>query len=109
MIRLMTLLIISLSLTACQAPEVRPFRRCVIVLPQENITGKCRCHMYEVTPDNVGRISDSIDLPLEYCDRGVVIPLGDDTEDDKPWWARVFADLSQLMEWIRDQRDNNQQ
>lgn len=30
-------------------------------------SGKCRCHQYLVKNGHVGRVSDSVDRPLDYC------------------------------------------
>lgn len=57
----MTLLI---TLASCGSTVVQ---RCNVRI----IDNKCRCHDYRVERKSPGRISDSIDYPLEYCDNHI--------------------------------------
>jgi len=87
-------------LTSCQAPEIRDRERCVIVLGNLNISAYCRCHQYKISKDFVGRIGDSYNKKLDYCDR--MIGFRPDE------WALLNADVKELMEWIKDKEDSQQ-
>lgn len=52
--------------------------RCVPVIEQipesiDRYTGYCRCHKY-VMGDQIGRVSDSYDKPLNYCSKIIGFP-----------------------------------
>ena len=63
-------LILILTLVSCagvKLPEKADEERCVISVEYN----KCRCHQYRVVPAFVGRVGDSYDKPMAYCDRRV--------------------------------------
>lgn len=66
-------LIICLSLLLSSCLTTRPINfkyeaeRCLVSVDFD----KCRCHDYIITPSFSGRISDSFDRPLEYCNNFV--------------------------------------
>ena len=43
---------------------MKDHERCVVSIR----FNKCRCHTYRVSPEVVGRVSDSVDKPISYCD-----------------------------------------
>lgn len=47
-------------------PTIQPQERCVVVLSDG---GRCRCHMYSWSITGIGRITESTNKPLEYCDK----------------------------------------
>ena len=52
--------------------------RCVPIIEQipesiDRYTGYCRCHAY-IIGDQIGRISDSYDKPLNYCSKIIGFP-----------------------------------
>jgi hypothetical protein len=60
----MMLLITSLS---CTNLEVEEIERCAITLEGNY----CRCHMYQISKEYTGIIGESVNHPLEYCDKMV--------------------------------------
>ena len=73
-------LIICLSLVflfGCDGfPTIKPQERCGLVLDQvvseggeDYYSGHCRCHLYSWSRDGIGRISESENKPLNYCDK----------------------------------------
>ncbi len=53
-------------------PTITPKERCVTVLmtnEDETYTGFCRCHLYEWTSSNIGRITESTDYELSKCNK----------------------------------------
>jgi len=87
-------------LSGCQAPEIRDRERCLIVLRKDNITPRCRCHQYHIGRDKVGKVGDSYNKPLEYCDRLVGFRPDE--------WALLYTDIVELMEWVNDKADQGQ-
>ena len=65
------LILLSITcLSACASFPLPEFtvERCVTILtPIE----KCRCHQYQVSSGNIGRVSESTDRDVRYCDRKV--------------------------------------
>lgn len=101
--RMILIVPLMIFLSSCQQIPIlkQPFERCVIYLEQlgeDTYSGKCRCHQYEITPDNIGRISDSIDKPLNYCDRFVALKASGSWTDLRSW----FGDLMFLYNQNRD-------
>lgn len=45
-------------------PTIEDQERCVASIK----FNKCRCHTYKVSKEKIGRVSDSVDKPLNYCD-----------------------------------------
>lgn len=69
-----SILLLSLFLVSCKTefPTILPQERCFVVLEaqQEQLyTGHCRCHMYEWTQSHIGRITESVNHDLAYCDK----------------------------------------
>jgi len=68
MMILILLLIISLNV-GCRGtiklPPIVDQERCIISLE----FNKCRCHMYRVSHKEIGRVGESTNKPLEYCDK----------------------------------------
>lgn len=77
-------LLISLSiiyLSSCtylktEIPKIAPQQRCVAVFIDKKLiennpyfTGYCRCHLYEWNDVHIGRITESVDYPLDKCDK----------------------------------------
>ena len=83
-----------ISLSSCKNIPLleEPIERCGIYLErlgEDTFSGKCRCHLYEITPDNIGRISESVDYGLEYCDRFVAFKASGSWAELRTW----FEDL----------------
>jgi hypothetical protein len=53
------------SCQTVQIPEKSDEERCVVSV-EFNV---CRCHQYRVSPSVVGRVSESVDYPIEHCER----------------------------------------
>ncbi len=56
---------VALLMISCDAPGIKSVERCVVSIEHE----ACFCHQYEITKKRVGRITDTIDYPIEYCDK----------------------------------------
>lgn len=72
-------------LVSCKTnfPTIQPQERCFVVLETQldqglpelldespkMYSGHCRCHMYEWTASHIGRITDSVNHDLSYCDK----------------------------------------
>lgn len=75
--KLWTIFLSLILLTSCDDfPGILPQERCFVVLDQEQIiqdipfySGHCRCHMYQWGEHHIGRITDSVNKPLNYCDK----------------------------------------
>jgi hypothetical protein len=68
------LMLVSINfLSSCnEFPTITPKERCVIVLLPEIPTMEesyCRCHMYQWSSESIGRVSDSVDHPVNYCNK----------------------------------------
>lgn len=93
----------TISLSSCVSIPwpARDAERCGLFINKVEIEGrelwegKCRCHDYRISRKTVGRVSDSIDHPVEYCKRLVGFrPLE---------WTDVF------VSWFDDLRIYDQQ
>lgn len=103
---LILLLIISTS-TSCKDnfPTISPQVRCVNVLLEEKIvdgvpfySGYCRCHLYEWSSTNIGRISESVNYDLLKCNK--LIGFEPDTyEKVWTWWESIRL-------WLNRKQDN---
>lgn len=63
------ILLLIIFLNGCNGfPTIQPQERCVAVL--ESDQGQyCRCHMYEWTSSHIGRIAESVDHDVMYCNK----------------------------------------
>lgn len=69
--------------------------RCVVSIYLD----KCRCHSYRVSEHEVGRVSESVDHPLIYCDNLVGF---------KPTsWVRYVSWFEEIFETADDANKNN--
>lgn len=86
--------ILIISISSCQnMPQLSaPIERCGIFLEQlgeEIYSGKCRCHQYQIDQENIGRVSESIDYPLNYCKNSIVF-RGDSWIELRTWFEELF-------------------
>jgi len=84
--------------------------RCVIFLKEveEDIySGKCRCHEYEITLDNIGRVSESFDRPLNYCDRYVAFKPSESWTELRAWFEELIFWENQRQKDIKDFKKNH--
>ena len=90
MLKLKQILILPLIifLSGCQGfPTIEPQERCIIVLESDQ-GAYCRCHMYEWTKENIGRVSESIDHEPMYCNK--LIGFRPNTyERIYTWWEAI--------------------
>lgn len=95
-LRLMLLLIALTSLSCKKGfPSIEPQVRCVNVLLDEKViegvpyySGYCRCHLYEWTASNIGRVSDSTNYELQKCNK--LIGFEPDTYTKVwTWWEDI--------------------
>lgn len=91
---LMTLLILCSSLGSCGFPRIDPIERCILKVEYN----KCRCHTYEISDTNVGRIGPSVDHPIEYCDRGVVFRPNE--------WTSMRTWFEEIKLYLSDKKNN---
>lgn len=89
----LSLILLSTSLTSCAFPELdNPIERCSMFLEEvaDNVyTGKCRCHLFEVTEDHIGRVGESYDESLAYCDRGIIF-RSESYLELTAWWKALM-------------------
>lgn len=98
------MIVLMISLSSCRSiPLMKdPIERCAIrltYLGNETYSGKCRCHLYEITPENIGRVSESIDYSLEYCDRFVALRPSTS-------WAELRTWFEDLIFFYNQNKDN---
>jgi hypothetical protein len=72
--KLLTICLSVLILASCKSgfPTIEPQERCFMVLETEldqTYTGYCRCHMYQWSSSYIGRVSESVNHELSYCDK----------------------------------------
>jgi hypothetical protein len=72
----------------------------VIVLPEPNQDGTltpgfCRCHQYRISHEQIGRVSESENKPLSYCNRFV----GFDAEKG---WIPLLETLEEAYKSVDD-------
>lgn len=51
--------------------------------------GKCRCHDYRVSKKFVGRVTEPVDRPVEYCKRLVGFRPTEWTDVFVPWFDEL--------------------
>jgi len=95
------ILLLMIFLSGCgkffnDVPQLgKPVERCIpnIKKVEDGLyKGYCRCHLYEVTVNHVGRVGDSENKPLEYCHGAAAFPR----------WAKIKGWFDELMQYIRD-------
>lgn len=65
--KLILILLSIIFLSSCDSfPTIPPKERCVVVLEPEQY---CRCHMYQWTSQGIGRITESTDHDIMYCNK----------------------------------------
>lgn len=101
------MIILTISLSSCQNIPIlkEPIERCSIFLErlgENTFSGKCRCHLYEITPDNIGRVSESIDHGLEYCDRHVTLKASTSWTELRGWFEELMILYNQNKERIEE-------
>jgi hypothetical protein len=91
---LIALLIISISfISGCNFPKLNSeetVERCVVSAK----FNRCRCHLYEISRSNIGRVSNSINRPLSYCEGAVAFPANE--------WADIVSWYTEIFEWLFD-------
>lgn len=88
-------LLSTILISGCEFPRPTPVERCVI-----SITfNKCRCHDYQFYGPDAGRVSNSIDHELSYCDNSVVFRTDA--------WAEIRAWGDELYQFELDQNKNS--
>ena len=89
------IMLLMIFLNSCGFPQIKPpLERCVVSFEYQ----KCRCHLYEISKNNIGRISDSIDHPIEYCEN--LIGFRPDE------WSRLAVWFHQVFAWLHQQSDS---
>lgn len=92
--KLILIAALMISLEGCNFPELKePLERCVLKLEYS----RCRCHQYEISKDNIGRVGDSIDHPIEYCSRLVGF-RPDEWGTLRLWFEGIFL-------WLKDKEE----
>ena len=66
--KILTLLLITFLSSCNNFPTITPQERCVVVL-ESDIGQYCRCHMYQWNSDTIGRVGDSYDKDIMYCNK----------------------------------------
>lgn len=97
---LMIPLIIFLNGCKSAPPKLKkPLERCAPYMREvegtDHIVGKCRCHKYEITKKNIGRVTKSTDHPLLYCNKSVSFTPGE--------WGRFYLFMEELRLWMIDE------
>jgi hypothetical protein len=76
------------------------FQRCAIRIKETLDDSYCLCHMYEVKQGHVGRISESMEYDLQYCDKFIAV--------SPKSWADLYAILNYyLVEQHQDYNRHN--
>lgn len=66
---LILILLTIIFLSSCNNfPTIAPQERCMAVL-ESDVGQYCRCHMYQWNSDTIGRIGDSYDKDIMYCNK----------------------------------------
>ena len=69
---------LSIFLVSCKTefPAIAPQERCFVVFGEavddgekKYYSGHCRCHLYEWTSSHIGRITESVNKDILYCDK----------------------------------------
>ena len=94
---LILILALTAYLSSCRGgfPSIKPQQRCVNILLDEKIiddvpyyTGYCRCHLYEWSINNIGRVSESTDYDMMKCNK--LIGFEPDTYQEVfMWWEKI--------------------
>ena len=80
---MISILVLTICLNGCKGsditlPKIQDHERCIpLIIEVESglYRGKCRCHEYEVSIENIGRVSEAVDYDLTYCSkRGTFSP-----------------------------------
>lgn len=82
---LMVISTIFISCTSIPLME-EPIERCSIFLEKQ----KCRCHKYEISPDKIGRIGESKDYDITYCDKSVVLRPENSWTPLRAWFEELM-------------------
>ena len=67
-LKMSLILLLTICLEGCASfkfSELADHERCVWSLKHQI----CRCHTYRVSPETVGRVSESVNKPAEHCDK----------------------------------------
>ena len=68
-LKLILILLTTSFLNGCETfPTIKPQERCMIVL-ESDVGQYCRCHQYGWSKDFIGRIGDSYDKDIMYCNK----------------------------------------
>lgn len=108
--RVISIVLLMISLESCRnIPTLRePLERCGLFIEridENSFYGKCRCHLYEITPDNIGRITESIDYSLDYCDRHVTFKASGAWTQLRVWFERLMIQYNQRKEQLKNRRN----
>ena len=109
--KLISILILTISISSCKTLPLlkEPFVRCGAYLKEKSpglYSGKCRCHLYEITPDNIGRISESKDYPLNHCNNSVVLRPVESWAPLRTWWEDLMFFYNQNKHKIKKENDD---
>ena len=95
-----------ICLSGCQSfPKFnndRPIERCFTLINSAGegvYAGKCRCHQYIIKNGHIGRVSDSYDKPLDYCNKFAAYSPGDWVEF-VDWFDSIFNYVNKVKRGI---------
>lgn len=101
----------TIFLSSCAPIEIptleKPIERCALFLEEieESIyKGKCRCHDYEISRDHIGRVTESIDMPLSYCNKFVALRPSTSWAELRTWFEALFFWENQTNKSIKKLR-----
>lgn len=96
-LKMSSILLLTIFLSSCNSfpwPKPKDKERCGIFLEkvQENLwKGKCRCHQYRISREEIGRVSESVDHDLSYCSR--LVGFNPST------WAELVSWFQEIQIW----------
>ena len=79
-----------ITLSSCAFPTIRKIERCVVSTDFD----KVRCHQYEISKENIGRVSESYDLDIDHINNGIAFTQSE--------WKALRVWFEEIYLWLND-------
>ena len=95
--KLLLILLTITFLSGCDSfPVITPKERCLVDLSSEE--PHCRCYLYEWNSDTIGKVGESYDKELMYCDKLIGYNSADTTA--------IYEWQNSIRLWLRRNKKN---
>lgn len=107
-----SIILLTIFLSGCRNIPFpsRDIERCSLFINQvegDLYSGKCRCHDYRISKKFLGRVTEPVDHPIEYCKRLVGFRPTEWTDVFVSWFEELQILSNQEEKELQEMVDDN--